>query len=183
MSLPLPTETEIACSHEIVARLTIDGEPVAKQRPRVMARGGKIWTFTPKETVQAERHILAVAAKATECALNDVAGRYALTLRFFSERPIGRKWTSDLDNLIKLVLDALTPPRGKGNRPKGPGLFWTDDRQVSQLHASRFDRQPHPRTEIVVYRIVAAGPSVAHPDAARPHATRQRKGPNVLHSL
>lgn len=152
---PDSSQDAAACTHELVLRLTISGEPAAKKRPVTINRAGKVWTFTPKETVQAERAILTHAARTTQ-AMNDPLGSYAVTLRFFSGRPDGKKRPGDLDNYVKLVLDALTPPKSRSGRLKGLGLLWQDDRQVVQLHASRHDRQDTPRTEITVYREVNA---------------------------
>jgi len=98
-------------------------------------------SYTPARTRQAEERIRleVVAARGPGRDLDDAPR--ALTLRFY--RATGR--TADLDNLVKLVKDALN------------GIAWRDDRQVVQLHASRFDRQDRPRTEIAVYRVDGAG--------------------------
>lgn len=135
MNLGLPARHEApTATHEIVLRLTIRGEPLPKQRARVLKTG---FSFTPAKTRQAENRIRLEAVAAGHRPALDQAPR-SLTLRFY--RATGR--TADLDNLVKLVKDALN------------GIAWKDDRQVVQLHASRFDRQENPRTEIAVYRIV-----------------------------
>jgi Holliday junction resolvase RusA-like endonuclease len=124
-------------SHEIILRMTVPGEPVPKGRPRF----GKGRTFTPVKTRQAEAAVkwAAVVARLKGSGHGKpTADPIALTCRFY--RANGR--TADLDNLVKLVTDALN------------GIVWKDDRQVVQLHASRFDRQERPRTEIEIYRVL-----------------------------
>ena len=126
-----------ARSHEIVLRLTIPGEPLPKQRARVLRTGR---TYTPARTREAENVIrwYTVVARQKAGVRGLERGPLSLTARFY--RSTAR--TADLDNLVKLVTDALN------------GVLWHDDRQVVQLHAARFDRQKNPRTEIEVYRII-----------------------------
>jgi crossover junction endodeoxyribonuclease RusA len=59
----------------------------------------------------------------------------AVTLRWFRSRKSG-----DLDNRIKIVLDALQ------------GTAYEQDSQVSELHAFRLDDPKNPRLEISVER-------------------------------
>jgi len=70
-----------------VVEFTVMGEPRSKQRPRVTTRG----TFTPKETVAAEKRV------------RDEWRLLGVQLQFFN----GNKRRRDLDNMAKLILDAL----------------------------------------------------------------------------
>jgi Holliday junction resolvase RusA-like endonuclease len=140
LRLPPDVAQEVPSStHELVLRLVVPGEPVAKGRPRFTRKGG---VYTPTRTRQAEDVIrgmvIAVTPPADRSSRRLETGPLVLTCRFY--RATGR--TADTDNLVKLVKDALN------------GIVWQDDRQVVQLHAARFDRQPNPRTEIAVYRMV-----------------------------
>ena len=116
---------------EIVVRATFAGEPLSKGRPRVV-RGN---AYTPARTRQAEAAIRwqlrAVAPRLNE---RDELG---VRLRFFS----GTRRRRDLDNLVKLVLDACN------------GVVWADDAQVVALDASVERGVSDPRTELEVYVI------------------------------
>lgn len=100
--------------------------PRAKQRPRAHVVKGRAVTFTPRETVEAERAIavqwewlpaegpISVGLELTDTHIHvEVADVPA---------PISRKLLrGDIDNYTKLVLDALN------------GRAWLDDRQIAQL--------------------------------------------------
>lgn len=62
-------------------------------------------------------------------------GEVAVTLRLY--RPSKR---GDLDNRIKVVLDALQ------------GVAYADDKQVIEIHAYRYDDKENPRIEIDVQK-------------------------------
>lgn len=137
MNLPVRPDDRPRVQHELVVRLTVDGEPVPKGRPRFSRKGH---TYTPAKTRQAETAVQWAAIQATRAHDRDwllEAGPLALTAFFYCG---GR--LKDTDNMLKLVSDALN------------GVVWMDDRQVVQLHAARFDRQARPRTEIAVFRVV-----------------------------
>lgn len=55
----------------------------------------------------------------------------AVTIRWFRARKAG-----DLDNRLKIVLDALN------------GIAYADDKQIVELHAYRADDKANPRVEI-----------------------------------
>lgn len=128
---------------EVVARFTVDGEPVSKQRPR-LARGRNGKVYTPEPTRVAEERIAwAFRAKAGPQALDPEHG-FGIFIGFFCKSGQRR----DVDNLTKLVLDGLN------------GVAWADDYQVTEISAKvvRFD--PDPRTEVVIYRT----PLKLHPE-------------------
>lgn len=137
---------------------TIPGNPVPKGRPRAFKDGrGHIRIHTPKETVKAE-------ARARFWMRDDLgaksypvfpAGGVSVDLAFFLETP--GSWTSrkrdlaegagcigrsDVDNLAKMILDAMN------------GLIFTDDRQIVSLKIEKhYSREP--RTEITVSELAA----------------------------
>lgn len=62
-----------------------------------------------------------------------IVSQVAITLRVFRERRTG-----DLDNKIKVLLDALQ------------GVAFVDDNQVVELHALRYEDKHNPRVEIEI---------------------------------
>jgi crossover junction endodeoxyribonuclease RusA len=108
-------------------RFTIPGNPRPKERPRVV----KGRTYTPARTVEGERLVQFYARKARVPRLS---GHVKLTAMFYrdSAQPC------DLDNLVKLVSDALN------------GIAWKDDRQVVVLSALKAIDRENPRTEVAI---------------------------------
>lgn len=96
--------------------LTIDGTPIAKGRPRVYRGHG----VTPERTRQAEQAIRDTFNRKYP-GFQPFEGRLAMTCRFWMPRN-GRP---DLDNLVKLVTDALN------------GLAYRDDEQIDTVTAYR----------------------------------------------
>lgn len=119
--------------------LWIAGKARGKDRPRFQKSTGR--TFTTKETENAEANIIAVWREAGEPRMPDVA--LALDLTIFVERPSGHytakgelnatgqraprphRQKPDLDNVAKLVMDALN------------GRAYTDDVRVVGLRIER----------------------------------------------
>lgn len=112
---------------ELVA-ITIPGNPRPKQRPR-LGKGGN--TYTPKATRVAENGVATLLQNAMPGPPTDKP--VAVCLRF--HRDNHRR--ADLDNLVKLVLDAAN------------GVVWRDDAQVEQIHA-RLTRGDEAETRITV---------------------------------
>lgn len=75
---------------------TVMGEPRSKQRPRVTQRG----TYTPKETLEAEARIRNAWR---ELGVSKFQYQVIVRLDFYN----GNKRRRDIDNMAKLVLDAL----------------------------------------------------------------------------
>ena len=94
---------------------TVEGEPMSKARARVTRQGH---SYTPKGTVDAERRVRETF-EATACESFSVP--VGVELAFFQ----GTRARKDIDNMVKLVLDALN------------GVAWADDVQVSVLLARR----------------------------------------------
>lgn len=114
-------------------QLTVLGEPVAKARPRLGVRGH---TYTPRRTVHGEEKVLSYL-KAWYPALRPAEGCFSVSVDcYFKGAP-----KVDVDNLLKLVLDAL-------NR-----RVWHDDSAVVQAYVRKHLRCPAPRTEITVHQL------------------------------
>lgn len=110
--------------------IVVPGEPLPKERPRVVRKHGKTVTYTPKRTLQAEE-ALAWALKA------QIRKPYTAPLALEVEFHRATHRRVDLDNLMKLVLDA-------GNRAR----IWADDSLVRAFAAWVYYGCPDPRTEI-----------------------------------
>lgn len=95
--------------------LEVSGEPVGKGRPRVTSRG----TFTPQATRDGEARIKALS-RAAWGPPRPHDGPWSLVVTFHR----GERRPRDLDNLAKLVMDALE------------GVLWTNDRHIHHLDAS-----------------------------------------------
>ena len=119
-------------SPDKVVRFEVPGEPRSKGRPRVTQRG----TYTPKETLVAER-IVRDAWRAT----GEEPFRFQLLVEidFYN----GNKRRRDLDNMAKLVLDALNKEA------------YDDDNQVVELNLRKFyTDKDNARTVITLREII-----------------------------
>lgn len=110
-----------------VVEFTVPGRPIPMPRPRLS--GSRV--FIPP-SVTAYKDSIALIAKGTAWLDGDVGVR--ITFRMAGPRK------SDIDNLIKSVLDALN------------GIVYKDDRQVVWLEASLF-QDAEESTTITLYRI------------------------------
>jgi crossover junction endodeoxyribonuclease RusA len=130
---PRPHERYTAVQPYLLAKFTVIGEPIAKARPRWTGRGQ---TYTPRPTRDGEAHIQDC------CFVADPTLRPKLGLIFlrveFHMAGLGR---ADLDNMLKLVADALN------------GIAWHDDRQITRTHAEIFMFSDRPRTEVEVWLV------------------------------
>lgn len=111
---------------------TVRGEPRSKQRPRVTTRG----TFTPKETLEAEKAI----REAYQLA-NGPFFEYGVIveIEFYN----GNKRRRDIDNMAKLVLDGLNK------------VAFKDDWQVVELNLAKFyTTKERARTEIRMRQVI-----------------------------
>lgn len=118
---------------------TVTGDPRPKGRPRLGKYGN---VFTPKATLQAEENFRKQALryrpdKPLDCPI-------AVKLIFFKKKVYGKNRSTvyadrrpDLDNYIKLVVDALND------------WFWTDDARIVKISAAKY-YDSEPRTEVLI---------------------------------
>jgi Holliday junction resolvase RusA-like endonuclease/endogenous inhibitor of DNA gyrase (YacG/DUF329 family) len=121
----------------VVARITIDGEPQSKARPRWNGHN----TYTPARTVAAEQNIAAEFTRRRPGyrPRGDIAfGVVGLFFAYTRQR-------RDVDNMLKLICDALND------------VAWVDDSQVLEITGRKdyVDQKDHARTEILIYELPA----------------------------
>ena len=123
--------------------IIIDGEPVAKARPRITRSGHG---YTPSKTRDAEQAIATEWRREHGLTLSEKPLR--ITLIFNMKRP-KRKPTKhvqkrpDIDNLIKTVLDALN------------GVAYVDDKQIYSLTANKQWADGKPHTVVILSEVEA----------------------------
>lgn len=134
----------------VLARFTVDGEPVSKQRPR-FAKGRNGHVYTPGGTTAAEKVVGWNFKKVCKRVPSNTQG-FGLYVGFFC----GSGQRRDVDNMLKLVLDGLN------------GVAFADDSQVVEVSAKLTRWDPDPRTEVVVYLV----PQAEHPSRICPACGR-----------
>jgi crossover junction endodeoxyribonuclease RusA len=124
---------------EIIARFTVDGEPVSKSRARFTGQGSKTRAYTPEKTHAAEQVVAWKFRQAARGHRLDPNATYGVFALFFA----GTRQRRDVDNMMKLVLDGLNK------------VAWPDDEQVVEISARKAPAgtTDDARTEIVVYRV------------------------------
>ena len=107
-----------------------------------MRKGGRTWSFTPKNVAEWEKQLKEEAQKHFP---EPMEGPVSLTIGFYISRPKSRRHenycptTPDLDNLEKAVLDGLN------------GVAYVDDRYVVVKSAAKlYVRGDEPRVHVVV---------------------------------
>lgn len=117
-----------------VCEFVVHGDPVPKGRPRVARNGG---VYTPERTRDAEALVRWSAGIAMRGA-TPVTEPVAVHMTFWTRT--NRR--CDLDNLIKLVLDACN------------NIVWRDDQQVTHIDAAVHRRSgTEPRTEVHIFHL------------------------------
>ena len=112
-------------------RLSILMNPVPKGRPRVAVRDGKVRTYTPERTQEAQDTLIALIYKHKDkMFLPYVPVRLSIT--FYRQKS---KWAPksdilpvrkpDLDNFLKLVLDSMN------------GVLIADDAQITTIRVAK----------------------------------------------
>jgi Holliday junction resolvase RusA-like endonuclease len=115
-----------------VVRFTVFGEPRSKQRARVTRYGA----YTPKETLIAEDNIRQVWRS---LETDKFAYSVLVSIDFYN----GNKRRRDIDNMAKLVLDALNKEA------------YVDDNQIVSLELRKFFCPPErARTEIMLTEVI-----------------------------
>ncbi len=130
--------------------------PTAKGRPRFARIGTFVRAYTDKRTEAAEQSFIACAVSHAPAVPMEAPLHVTMTFTF--ALPVSRpKWQQkdpykvkhtskpDIDNLQKLVLDAL-------NRS---GRFWRDDAQIVTVWAGK-EYGPAPQTRVVIQEMVQA---------------------------
>jgi crossover junction endodeoxyribonuclease RusA len=117
---------------------TIQGEPVAKDRPRcsVKRKGAQVWAEA-HDTQKNEKAAADIGweFKAQNVGHEPFTGPVRVTMTFYEgKRPPQQR--QDLDNLIKQVLDALNH------------VAWVDDTQVMGITAEVYRDCNSPRTDV-----------------------------------
>jgi Holliday junction resolvase RusA-like endonuclease len=126
-----------------VISLWVPGEPVAMGRPRATRHGAFARVYTPGKSAEATAYIVASVGP-----VEAIAGPVSVVVDFYIAKPKKKVGPypmkrPDLDNLVKLVMDALT----KAN-------VWADDNQVVRLVATkRWAESRGPGTEIYIEEI------------------------------
>ncbi len=129
-------------------KLTILGEPIPKARARTCIRNGKVMSFTPSKTVEAENAIRLQIVENKK--FYDPGTPLQVEMLFYvsppSKVPKGRQYPCvrpDIDNYCKLVLDACN------------GYLWADDGQIVDLRAQKlYAFKPNmPRIEIEIQEV------------------------------
>jgi Holliday junction resolvase RusA-like endonuclease len=97
-------------------------------------RGGKVYHYKDQATTDAQNEVAWCYRAASGPRLPEERLGFSVTMRFH----VGRRQRRDVDNMIKLVLDALTD------------LAWKDDSQVTEIYAKTVHGAANPRTEVIV---------------------------------
>lgn len=121
-----------------VIHFSILGEPVSKARARFTNYGSKTRAYTPQKTLSAEAAVAAAFRVAGGRFEPSTEVTFGVSVQFFN----GTRQRRDVDNMLKLVLDALN------------GVAWVDDMQVAEVMARKsITARPDARTDVTVYRI------------------------------
>ena len=117
---------------ERTVRFVVPGEPLSKARPRVTKRG----TYTPKSTLEQEKRVLGEwLALGTTPFIYQVV----IDIDFYN----ATKHRRDIDNMAKLVLDALNK------------YAFEDDYQVVGLNLRKFfTSKGRERTEVALKEVI-----------------------------
>lgn len=123
--------------NEPIFTCEIPGSPVPKQRAR---KGGSGW-YTPTPTVRAEENIVAYVRQTIPGLRVDEESEFRLELEFYLRPYPGDSQAPDIDNLLKLVLDALNT------------VVYKDDQQVLEVQMRKHLNSDNPRTVFSVFKI------------------------------
>ena len=116
---------------------TVEGNPIPKERARVILRPGRrASAYTPDRT-RAWEHEIAWMAGNVMGPRRPVAGPVELTLRIWRATAA----RADGDNIEKAVADACK------------GIIWQDDSQIVACHWTKAVDRNRPRVEIEVKEI------------------------------
>lgn len=145
-------------AHEIT--FEVPGQPVPQPRARISTRGGFARAYTPKgHAIHGYREAVQLLAKTNGWPDGPATGPVAVEIDCYLERPASHvtkagevrssaptyPGRSDVDNLAKAVLDAITDA----------GTLWGDDDQVVELVVRKAYARPQAggRTIVTVRRL------------------------------
>ncbi len=145
-SLAETREAHAAAAKRLVCSFCVPGQPLPKQRARVVNGHG----FTPRKTRDNEAAIRDLARAAMN-GQPSYAGPVKLEARFY--RADARK--VDLDNLCKQVLDSIQmvparDARGKRKARAAQECVLVNDSQVREIHCFLSIDREHPRAVVRV---------------------------------
>lgn len=129
-------------------KFTIEGNPVAKGRPRFRNRGNYVKAYTPKKTKQYEKYVAYCYLR--DCGREMVEGAIQIIIRSYHPIPSSvskRKRKAmdgayhtrkpDFDNIVKAIMDGLN------------GVAFRDDSQVCDCREiKRYSTEPRVEVEI-----------------------------------
>lgn len=119
-------------------RFSVPGEPASKARARHTQQGGKVRTYTPKATTDAQAAVRHHYLEAGHPICKDSEASFGIEVTFFH----GMLQRRDVDNMLKLVMDGLN------------GTAFPDDNQVLEVFGRKeYVKRPDARTEVRLYRI------------------------------
>jgi Holliday junction resolvase RusA-like endonuclease len=157
--------------------ITVSGEPQSQDRRtrQLRTKDGRVFsgTYLLPETRRWREAILCAARRHPDFPREPWQGPVRVSIEAFFERPcymqakkfgdgpIRKNSKPDADNLVKAVLDALTPPRPKRVTSKAErevlrkGYMWEDDGQVHLGPVDRYyaAREAGPGVIITIERI------------------------------
>ena len=126
-------------------KLIIYSEPIPKARARTCVRNGRVMSFTPKATADAEAYIKMQLVERHEFFAKGTPLK--VNLAFYITKPpsVSKKriypvTRPDIDNYVKLVCDALNQ------------YLFEDDSQIVELHATKAYGNP-PRIDIEIEEV------------------------------
>jgi Holliday junction resolvase RusA-like endonuclease len=111
-------------------------EPIPKARARTVINHGRVMSFTPKPTAEAEAAIRMQISRSNEYFGKGVPLSVSLTFYVTKPPSVPKKRSfpitrPDIDNYTKLVLDACNK------------FLWADDSQICELKAvKKYDGKP-----------------------------------------
>ena len=130
-----------------IYKFTIPVEPKPKKRP-------KVYRWSTVNPSQKDEELVAQCFSQLEGIPNKpLSGQIRVQVKFFKNPPKNTpKWqlplmdqgiirpakSPDLDNYVKLILDALN------------GILWVDDRYIVEMHSGKFYTLTQPHIELVI---------------------------------
>jgi Holliday junction resolvase RusA-like endonuclease len=118
---------------ETILRLAVPGNPIPCPRPRVVRNHAYI-----PQKARTYIDMISWEVKLKMLTDHDSGGLWGLSVVFYREN----KLRTDIDNLCKSILDAITNAR-----------FWDDDNQLIDLSAKKRYDKKKPRVEFELYKI------------------------------